>query len=125
MSMIKEFKEFALKGSLIDMAVGIIIGAAVGKLVGTLVDNIIMPLVGVFVGGVDFSKLSYQVGDAAIGYGAFIQALIDFTIIAFVIFMILKAINKMKQNAEAEEKAEPDAADVALLKEIRDLLKKS
>ncbi len=123
MGMIKEFKEFAVKGSLIDMAVGIIIGAAVGKLVGTLVENIIMPIVGIFVGGVNFTELSIQVGGAAIGYGAFIQALVDFVIIAFVIFMILKAINKMKQNAEAEE--ETEAADVVLLTEIRDLLKKS
>lgn len=126
MSMIKEFKEFAMKGSLIDMAVGIIIGAAVGNMVSTLVENILMPIIGVLMGGVNFSDLSITVGDAAIGYGAFIQAMIDFLIIAFVIFMILKAIAKMKENAEAEKAAEPepDPADVALLTEIRDLLKK-
>jgi large conductance mechanosensitive channel len=125
MSMIKEFKEFAMKGSLIDMAVGIIIGAAVGKMVSTLVENILMPIIGVFLGGVDFQGLSITVGDAAIGYGAFLQALIDFLIIAFVIFMILKAINKMKANFEQEKQEEPAAepADVALLTEIRDLLK--
>jgi len=96
MSMISEFKEFAVKGSLIDMAVG-----------------------------VNFEDLSIKIGDAAIGYGAFIQATIDFIIIAFVIFMILKAINKMKAAAEEEKAAEPeeDPADVALLSEIRDLLK--
>lgn len=125
MSMIQEFKEFAMKGSLIDMAVGIIIGAAVGKMVSTLVENILMPIIGVFMGGINFQDLSITVGDAAIGYGAFIQAMIDFLIIAFVIFMILKAIAKMKENAEAEKEAEPDPdpADVVLLTEIRDLLK--
>lgn len=123
MSMIKEFKEFALKGSLIDMAVGIIIGAAVGQMVSALVESILMPIIGVFLGGVNFTDLSIDIGDATIGYGAFIQAMIDFVIIAFVIFMILKGISKMKENAEAEKAAEPDAADVLLLREIRDLLK--
>ena len=126
MSVIQEFKAFAMKGSLIDMAVGIIIGAAVSSMVGTLVDNILMPIIGVFMGGVNFSDLSITVGDAAIGYGAFIQAIIDFLIIAFVIFMILKAIAKMKENAEAQKAAEPEEvpADIALLTEIRDLLRK-
>ena len=124
--MVQEFKEFAMKGSLIDMAVGIIIGAAVGKMVSTLVENILMPIIGVFMGGINFQDLSITVGDAAIGYGAFIQAMIDFLIIAFVIFMILKAIAKMKANYETEKAAEPepDPADVVLLTEIRDLLKK-
>lgn len=121
MSMIQEFKEFAMKGSLIDMAVGIIIGAAVGSMVSTLVENILMPIIGVFMGGVNFQDLSITVGDAAIGYGAFIQAMIDFLIIAFVIFMILKVINKMKKAQEEEPAADP--ADIALLTEIRDLLK--
>ncbi|MFK7890757.1 MAG: large-conductance mechanosensitive channel protein MscL [Granulosicoccus sp.] len=126
MSIVSEFKEFAMKGSLIDMAVGIIIGAAVGKMVSTLVENILMPIIGVFLGGVNFADLSITVGDAAIGYGAFIQAIIDFLIIAFVIFMILKAIARMKENFAAEQAAEPepDPADVVLLTEIRDLLKK-
>jgi len=124
MSMISEFKEFAMKGSLVDMAVGIIIGAAVGKMVGALVENIIMPIVGMFMGGVNFTDLSIKVGDAAIGYGAFLQTLLDFIIIAFVIFMILKAINKMKAKAEEEEAEAPDPADVVLLTEIRDLLSK-
>jgi len=121
--MISEFREFAVKGSLIDMAVGIIIGAATGKMVSTLVENILMPIIGVFMGGVNFTELSIKVGDAAIGYGAFIQAMIDFIIIAFVVFMILKAINKMKENAAKEEEEAEDPADVALLSEIRDLLK--
>lgn len=118
MSMASEFKEFATKGSLVDMAVGIIIGAAIGKMVGALVDNILMPLIGMVMGGVDFSKLALTVGDANIGYGAFIQAFIDFLIVAFVIFMIIKAINNMKKSAAVEE-----AGEVELLTEIRDLLK--
>ncbi len=122
MGMISEFKEFAMKGSLMDMAAGIIIGAAIGKVVGALVENILMPLIGVLMGGVDFSSLAMTIGDASVGYGAFIQAMIDFLIIAFVIFMILKGINKMKRAAE-EAPAEP-SEDVVLLTEIRDLLKK-
>ncbi|MGQ7843705.1 large-conductance mechanosensitive channel protein MscL [Granulosicoccus sp. 3-233] len=125
MSIIREFREFAMKGSLIDMAVGIIIGAAVSEMVGTLVESILMPIIGIFMGGVDFSQLSITVGDAAIAYGAFIQALIDFLIIAFVIFMILKTINRMKRSVEEEKVDEPKEApvDVQLLTEIRDLLK--
>ena len=121
MSLVSEFKEFAMKGSLMDMAVGIIIGAAIGKVVGALVENILMPLIGTVMGGLDFSSLAVKVGDASIGYGAFIQALIDFIIVAFVIFILLRAMNKMKQ-ADAEEEAAP-ADDVVLLTEIRDLLK--
>jgi len=121
MSLVSEFKEFAMKGSLMDMAVGIIIGAAIGKVVGVLVESIIMPLIGTVMGGLDFSSLAIKIGDASIGYGAFIQALIDFIIVAFVIFMILRAMNNMKKT-EAEEEAAP--ADIALLTEIRDLLKK-
>jgi len=121
MGMVSEFKEFAMKGSLMDMAVGIIIGAAIGKMVGALVDSILMPLIGMAMGGVDFSSLAMKVGEASIGYGAFIQALIDFLIVAFVIFMILRMINKMQKTKE-EEPAAP-AEDVQLLTEIRDLLK--
>jgi len=121
MSMISEFKEFAMKGSLVDMAVGIIIGAAIGKVVGALVDSILMPLVGMAMGGVDFSSLALQVGDASVGYGAFLQALIDFLIVAFVIFMIIKMLSNLKKSAE--EEAEELSADTVLLTEIRDLLK--
>lgn len=122
MSFVSEFKEFAMKGSLMDMAVGIIIGAAIGKVVGALVENILMPLIGTLMGGVDFSGLAVKIGDASIGYGSFIQALIDFLIVAFVIFMILRMMNKMKK-AEEEAEEEP-SEDVVLLTEIRDLLKK-
>jgi len=120
MSIASEFREFATKGSLVDMAVGIIIGAAIGKMVGALVDNILMPLIGMLLGGVNFSGLAFSVGEANIGYGAFIQAVIDFLIVAFVIFMIIRAINNMKKQASTED---PD--EVALLTEIRDLLKQN
>ena len=122
MSMVSEFKEFAMKGSMIDMAVGIIIGAATGKVVSALVDSVIMPVVGMLMGGVDFTNLSTKVGEAAIGYGAFIQAIIDFIIIAFVIFMLLKFINNMKKNND--NKDEKPSEDIELLREIRDLLRK-
>ena len=111
-----------MKGSLVDMAVGIIIGAAVSEMVGVLVDSVIMPIVGILMGGKDFSSLAITVGEANIGYGAFIQAVINFLIIAFVIFMILKALNKMQASAAEEPEEEP--VDVQLLTEIRDALRK-
>ena len=119
-----EFKEFINKGNVMDMAVGVIIAGAFGKIVTALVDNILMPIVGMLLGGVNFSKLAVTVGDASIVYGAFIQAIIDFLIIALVIFIIVKNINKMKKEEPAEEEPEETPADIALLTEIRDLLKK-
>ena len=92
-----EFKEFAMRGSVIDLAVGVIIGAAFGKIVDSLVNDIIMPIVGILIGGYDFSKLSYKIGEAEIKYGNFIQILLDFLFIAFVLFMIIKTMNKMKR----------------------------
>lgn len=128
MGMISEFKEFAMKGSLIDMAVGIIIGGAVGKMVSSLVNDIIMPPIGVLLGGVDFSDLAYTLQAAAgdvpavvLKYGAFVQTVIDFIIVAFVIFMIIKMINKAQKAKEVEE-AGPTTEE--LLVEIRDVLKK-
>jgi large conductance mechanosensitive channel len=128
MSMMKEFKEFAVKGNVVDMAVGIIIGAAFGKIVSSFVGDVIMPPIGVLLGGVDFSKLAFTVKEAAgqlpavvIGYGKFIQALIDFIIIAFAIFIAIKAINSLKRKEE-KAPAEPPAQE-KLLVEIRDLLK--
>lgn len=131
MSMMKEFKEFAVKGNVIDMAVGIIIGAAFGKIVSSFVGDVIMPPIGVLVGGVDFSSLAITVKEAAenkpavlISYGKFLQTLIDFIIIAFVIFVAIKGINSLKK-AEAAAPAEPAAPsnEEVLLGEIRDLLK--
>lgn len=132
MSMIQEFKEFAIKGNVVDMAVGVIIGAAFGKIVSSLVTDVVMPPIGVLIGGVDFSKLSFVLLEATstapavvISYGRFIQTVVDFTIIAAVIFMVVKGINKLKKNAEktAAAPVAPPAQEV-LLAEIRDLLKK-
>ncbi|WP_102273023.1 large conductance mechanosensitive channel protein MscL [Cytobacillus massiliigabonensis] len=118
-----EFKKFALKGNVLDLAVGVIIGAAFGKIVSSLVDDIIMPLVGLFVGGVDFSKLAITVGDAKIKYGSFIQTVVDFLIIAFSIFIFIKIINKrFKKKEEAQTAPKVDKKE-ELLTEIRDLLK--
>ena len=129
--MMAEFKSFAVKGNVVDMAVGIIIGAAFGKIVTALVAGVVMPPIGVLLGGVDFTDLAYvvkeAVGDApevVISYGAFLQTLIDFVIIAFAIFMLVKGINSLKKKEEAAPKAPPaPSAQEVLLTEIRDLLK--
>lgn len=126
-SFIAEFKAFAMKGNVIDLAVAVVIGAAFGKIVSSLVDNIIMPVVGLFLGGVNFTGLAHQVGDATITYGVFIQSVIDFTIVAFVIFMVIKALNKATAVAKTPEApaapAEP-SEEVKLLREIRDSLRR-
>ena len=106
--MLQEFKDFAMKGNVVDLAVAVVIGAAFGKIVSSLVDNLITPLVGMFMGGVDFTNVSYTVGDAVFGYGAFIQSVIDFTIVAFVIFLVVKAINKAQGPEEEKEGAEEE-----------------
>lgn len=132
MSFVKEFKEFAVKGNVVDMAVGIIIGGAFGKIVSSFVSDVVMPPIGVMLGGVDFAKLSLTVKDATetaeavkINYGAFLNTLIDFIIIAFVIFMAIKAMNKMKKKEEEKPAAPPaPSKQEVLLAEIRDLLKK-
>lgn len=103
---IKEFKEFAMRGNVMDMAIGVIIGGAFGAIVTALVDNIITPIIGAVLGGVDFSKLAITVGKAQIGYGAFIQAIIDFLIVAFCIFCMLKALNKAASLKKTEEETE-------------------
>ena len=126
--MIKEFKEFISKGNVMDMAVGIIIGGAFTKIVTALVEAILMPFIGVICGGKSVADMSVTVGNAAIGYGAFIQAIIDFLLVALVLFMILKAFNKaksvaVKEEEEAPAEPEPVPADIELLTEIRDLLK--
>ncbi len=131
MSMMKEFKQFAVRGNVVDMAVGIIIGAAFGKIVSALVSGIIMPPIGVLLGGVNFSDLAFTVKEAVgeapavvISYGAFIQTLIDFTIIAFAVFLLIRGINSLKKKEEEAPKAPPaPSAQEVLLTEIRDLLK--
>ncbi len=135
MGMMSEFKEFAMKGNVVDLAVGVVIGAAFGKIVSALVDGVIMPIIGKITGGVDFSKAAWVLQDAVIGpdgketaaavaikYGAFLQTIIDFTIIAFVLFLVIKAMNRMKKAEEAAPAATPE--DVVLLREIRDLMKR-
>ncbi|NQW42088.1 MAG: large conductance mechanosensitive channel protein MscL [Bacteroidetes bacterium] len=99
MGLIKEFKEFAVGGNVMDLAVGLLIGAAFGKIVTSLVDDIIMPIVGIILQGKDFSKLSYKVGEAEVKYGNFIQVSINFIIIGLVLLMVVKALNKMKKKA--------------------------
>lgn len=131
MSVLKEFKEFAVKGNVIDMAVGIIIGAAFGKIVSSFVGDVIMPPIGVLIGGIDFSSLAVTVKEAAgdvpavvISYGKFVQTVVDFTIIALAIFIVVKGINSLKRKEEEAPKAPPEpTAQEILLTEIRDLLK--
>ena len=124
-SFINEFKEFAMKGSVMDMAIGVIIGGAFGKIVTSLVDDLLMPILGIFTGGVNFADLKYvMTEDNAIAYGAFIQNIIDFLLIALSIFIVIKLINKARRPKEEEEAApEEPSEDVKLLGEIRDLLK--
>jgi len=119
--MLKEFRDFAMRGNVIDLAVAFILGVAFVAIVTSLVNDIIMPIVGVIIGGLDFSSLSVTVGSAAIAYGKFIQAIVNFIIVAFVLFLIVRAINRL--NKKKEEVPAPPPADVVLLTEIRDLLK--
>jgi large conductance mechanosensitive channel len=121
---IAEFKAFAMKGNVIDLAVAVVIGAAFGKIVSSLVENIIMPAIGILLGGVDFTNWSLKVGDAIITYGVFIQSIFDFTIIAFVIFMVVRALSKLQKKEEAAPAAPAEpSAEVKLLTEIRDSLR--
>jgi len=122
--MLQEFKAFAMKGNVIDLAVAVVIGAAFGQIVTSLVTNLITPLVGIFMGGVNFTDLSYTVGEAVFGYGAFIQSIIDFTIVAFVIFMVIKVISRTKGPEEIKEPAPQGPTEIDLLIDIRDSLKK-
>ncbi|MDD5980101.1 MAG: large-conductance mechanosensitive channel protein MscL [bacterium] len=120
----EEFKKFIARGNVIDLAVGVIMGGAFGKIVSSLVEDILMPLIGIISGGIDFSNLSLTLGDAVIKYGSFIQNIIDFLIISFCIFIMIKFINKITHKKE-EKPAPPKKSDeVLLLEEIRDLLKK-
>ena len=122
---IEEFKSFAMKGNVLDLAVAVVIGAAFGKIVSSLVENIITPVVGLIMGGVDFSGLAATVGDATVSYGIFLQSLFDFIIVAFAIFMAIKLVSKLQRQKEAEEeKPVQPTEEVLLLREIRDNLKK-
>lgn len=133
MSMLKEFKEFAVKGNVMDMAVGIIVGVAFGKIVSSFVGDIVMPPIGVMMGGVNFTDLAFVLQEAvgetaavAINYGKFLQTIIDFVIVAGAVFVAVKTINSMKkvEEAPAESEAEPEPSkEEVLLSEIRDLLK--
>lgn len=139
MGLLKEFKEFAVRGNVVDMAVGVVIGGAFGKIVTSLVNDVIMPPIGYLMGGMNFSDLKYVLSpeesqivdgvatvvkpEAAIAYGMFIQTVLDFLIIAFCIFAMVKTINSLKKKEEAVPAA--PAADIVLLEEIRDLLKKN
>jgi len=131
MGMLSEFKEFAIKGNVVDMAVGIIVGAAFGKIVSSFVADVIMPPIGVMMGGVNFSDLAYTIQEAAgdvpavvIKYGAFIQTVVDFIIVAFAIFIAVKVMNSLKKEEETAPEEEPaPSKEEVLLTEIRDLLK--
>lgn len=137
MSFIQEFKTFAMRGNVIDLAVGVVIGAAFGKIVTALVDGIVMPLMGILTGGIDFSERVAVLRPAVLNpdgteataavllkYGAFIQTMVDFMIVAFAIFVMVKLINRLKRKEEVAPTTEPPA-DIKLLTEIRDLLKSS
>lgn len=133
MAIVKEFRDFAVKGNVVDMAVGIIIGAAFGKIVSSLVADVLMPPLGLLLSGVDFSHLQVVLREAegaqqavVLRYGVFVQTVFDFTIVAMAVFMLVKAINRLRKNAEKEAAAAPPpppSAQETLLAEIRDLLK--
>ena len=124
--MIKEFKKFIARGSVVDLAVGVIVGSAFGKIVSSLVDDILMPVIGVVLGGIDFTSLSLRFKDATINYGTFIQNVIDFLIVAFCVFIFVKAINELsKIGRKEEEKKEEEKVvetELSVLKEIKELL---
>ena len=128
--MLKDFKEFAFKGNVLDMAIGVIIGAAFGKIVTSLVNDLIMPIISILTGGINFTDLKLvitpahgDIAENAIAYGSFIQNVVDFLIIAFCIFLFVRLIEKFKKKEEVKVEAPKKADDVVLLEEIRDLLK--
>ncbi len=131
MGIAQEFKEFAMKGSVVDLAVGVIIGGAFGKIVASLVENIIMPPIGLIIGGVDFSQLKLVIhaagadgkGEVAIGYGIFVQSTVNFLIVAGALFMVIQAMNRVKRKEKAAPTTASTPEDVVLLREIRDSLR--
>ncbi len=126
MSIVREFREFAIKGNVMDLAVGVIIGAAFGKIVASLVEDVVMPLIGTLLGGLDFSGLAIKVGTATLKYGKFLQTCLDFLIIAWAVFLMVKAVNRLRRSEAAAAPPPPPAPprQEALLEEIRDLLRK-
>ena len=122
--LVDEFKTFIKRGNVIDLAVGVIIGSAFSSIVSSLVDDILMPLIGIVLGGYDFSELSIKIGQSTIKYGMFIQNIINFLIIAFCVFILVKTLNKLEHNKEEINKEKVKSEEVVLLTEIRDLLKK-
>ncbi len=123
---IEEFKAFAMRGNVVDLAVAVVIGAAFGKIVSSLVENIVTPLIGVLLGGVNFTDLSFTIRDSVITYGVFLQSIFDFIIIALAIFIAIKLLAKLKREEEkvVEETPKPPSDEVRLLTEIRDSLRK-
>lgn len=121
MRFLKEFKEFAMRGNVVDLAVAVVIGAAFGKIITSLVDGIIMPLIGLLLGGINIANKSFTLGDAVVKWGGFLQSIIDFTLIAFAIFIAIKCINILKKKEEEQEPAL--SREEMILIEIRDLLK--
>lgn len=124
--MLQEFKKFALRGNVVDLAIAVVLGGAFGAIVTSLTNDIIMPLVGILLGGVDISSLSVTVGSAVLAYGKFLQAIVNFIIIAFVLFLIVRGINRLNEMGKKPEAPAPVAPpeDVLLLREIRDLLRR-
>ncbi len=122
---LKEFRDFAVKGNMIDLAIGVIIGAAFGAIVSSIVDDIFMPLIGIIIGGIDFSAVVLQVGEARVNIGLFLNAVVKFTIVAFVLFLVVKGINSLKREAAKEpvETTPAPTKEEILLTEIRDALR--
>lgn len=123
MSFLSEFKQFAMRGNVVDLAVAVVIGASFGKIVSSLVDGIIMPTIGLLLGGVNITSKVLKIGDATVKWGAFLQSIIDFIIIAFAIFVAIKFINLLQQKKEEKEEKEKLTKDQEILIEIRDLLR--
>ena len=122
--MIKEFKKFISRGNVVDLAIGVVIGGAFSKIVSSLVDNIIMPIVGIIIGGIDFSNLTININVAKIEYGLFLQNTVDFLIVSFCIFIVIKAFNKITHKKD-ENKVKEKSDEVKILEEIRDELQKN
>lgn len=123
-SFVEEFKGFAMRGNVIDLAIAVIIGTAFGKIVSSLADNVIMPLIGVILGGVNFSEYAFTLGNASIAYGKFVQSVIDFLIISLVIFIAVKMMNKVHAKPKEATKPSEPSEEVLLLREIRDSVKR-